>query len=106
MARVAPNSGSKALYFLCILSGATLLYLDITYKSFDNIKNIYISTTISSKYLLKKITFDPFIYLYEISSSKSQLINENKRITKKKKYKDIFFSLVILRKSFIYRKLI
>ena len=80
MARVAPNSGSKALYFLCILSGATLLYLDITYKSFDNIKNIYISTTISSKYLLKKITFDPFIHLYEISSSKSQLINENKTL--------------------------
>ena len=80
MARVAPNSGSKALYFLCILSGAILLYLDITYKSFDNIKNIYISTTISSKYLLKKITFDPFIYLYEISSSKSQLINENKTL--------------------------
>ena len=80
MARVAPNSGSKAIYLLCILAGAILLYLDIAYKSFDSIKNTYISTTISSTYLLKKITVDPFIYLYDLSSSKSHLINENKNL--------------------------
>ena len=80
MARVAPNSGSKAIYLLCILSGSILLYLDIAYKSFDSIKNTYISTTITSTYLLKKITVDPFIYLYELSLSKSHLINENKNL--------------------------
>jgi len=80
MARVAPNSGSKAIYLLCILAGTILLYLDIAYKSFDSIKNTYISTTISSTYLLKKITVDPFIYLYDLSSSKSHLINENKNL--------------------------
>ena len=80
MARVAPNSGSKAIYLLCILAGAILLYLDIAYKSFDSIKNTYISTTISSTYLLKKITVDPFIYLYDLSSSKSHLVNENKNL--------------------------
>jgi len=80
MARVAPNSGSKAIYLLCILAGTILLYLDIAYKSFDSIKNTYISTTISSTYLLKKITVDPFIYLYDLSSSKSHLVNENKNL--------------------------
>lgn len=80
MARVAPSSSSKALYFLCILAGAILLYVDITYKSFDTIKNTYISTTISTKFLFKKITIDPFIYLYELSSSKSQLINKNRNL--------------------------
>ena len=80
MARVAPNSGSKAIYLLCILAGAILLYLDIAYKSFDSIKNTYISTAISSTYLLKKITVDPFIYLYDLSSSKSHLVNENKNL--------------------------
>ena len=80
MARVAPNSGSKAIYLLCILSGSILLYLDIAYKSFDSIKNTYISTTITSTYLLKKITVDPFIYIYELSLSKSHLINENKNL--------------------------
>ena len=80
MARVAPNSGSKAIYLLCMLAGAILLYLDIAYKSFDSIKNTYISTTISSTYLLKKITVDPFIYLYDLSSSKSHLVNENKNL--------------------------
>ena len=80
MARVAPNSGSKAIYLLCILSGSILLYLDIAYKSFDSIKNTYISTTITSTYLIKKITLDPFIYIYKLSLSKSYLINENKNL--------------------------
>ncbi|MFQ3339783.1 MAG: hypothetical protein ACI9SS_000072 [Gammaproteobacteria bacterium] len=80
MARVAPSSSSKALYFLCILLGAILLYVDITYKSFDTIKNTYISTTISTKYLLKKLSIDPLIYIYEVSKSKSSLINKNKNL--------------------------
>ena len=80
MSRVAPTSGSKALYFLCITLSAFLLYLDVNYKSFERAKNIYKSFTISSSYLIKRITLDPFSYIYEISKEKSKLIEENKKL--------------------------
>jgi len=80
MSRVAPTSGSKALYFLCITLSAFLLYLDINYKSFERAKNLYKSFTISSSYLIKRITLDPFSYIFEISKEKSKLIEENKKL--------------------------
>ena len=80
MSRVAPTSGSKALYFLCITLSAFLLYLDINYKSFERAKNLYKSFTISSSYLVKRITIDPFSYIYKISKEKTKLIEENKKL--------------------------
>ena len=76
MSRVAPTSGSKALYFLCIALSSFLLYLDINYKSFERAKNLYKSFTISSSYLLKRVTIDPVNYIFEISKEKSKLIEE------------------------------
>jgi len=60
MARAAPTSGSKFLFILCLLLGSLFLYLDINYKSFDSVKNYYQSFKISSSYLLRKVTVDPF----------------------------------------------
>ena len=80
MSRVAPTSGSKALYFLCIALSSFLLYLDINYKSFERAKNLYKSFTISSSYLLKRVTIDPVNYIFEISKEKSKLIEENKKL--------------------------
>ena len=80
MSRVAPTSGSKALYFLCIALSSFLVYLDINYKSFERAKNLYKSFTISSSYLLKRVTIDPFSYIFEISKEKSKLLEENKKL--------------------------
>ena len=80
MSRVSTTSGSKVLYFFCIVLSAFLLYVDINYKSFETAKNLYKSFTISSTYLLKRVTVDPFIYIFEISKEKSRLMEENKKL--------------------------
>ena len=82
MSRVAPTAGSKVLYFLCIALSSFLLYLDINFKSFERAKNLYKSFTISSSYLLKRLTIDPLNYMFEISKEKSKLIEENKKLKK------------------------
>ena len=80
MSRVSTSPVSKSLYFFCIVLSLFLLYVDINYKSFERTKNFYKSFTISSAYLLKRVTVDPFIYIFEISKEKSGLIEENKKL--------------------------
>lgn len=80
MSRVSTSPVSKSLYFFCIVLSLFLLYVDINYKSFERTKNLYKSFTISSAYLLKRVTVDPFIYIFEISKEKSWLIEENKKL--------------------------
>ena len=80
MSRVAPTSGTKVLYFLCITISGFLIYLDLNYKSFEGIKNFYQSFIISSSYLFKTATVEPIKFLYNISKDKSDLINENKKL--------------------------
>jgi len=80
MSRVSTSPVSKSLYFFCIVLSLFLLYVDINYKSFERTKNLYKSFTISSAYLLKRVTVDPFIYIFEISKEKSGLIEENKKL--------------------------
>ena len=48
MSRVVPTRGTKTLSFLFICLSALLIYIDITYKSFEGIKNSYKSFAISS----------------------------------------------------------
>ena len=80
MARVAPTTGSKILYLLCLIIGSLLLYVDINYKSFEGVKNNYKSALITTSYLAKSLTIDPFVYIYELSKMKSTLIDENKQL--------------------------
>ena len=80
MSRVSTSPVSKSLYFFCIVLSLFLLYVDINYKSFERTKNLYKSFTISSAYLLKRVTVDPFIYIFEISKEKSRLMEENKKL--------------------------
>ena len=80
MSRVALTHVSKLLYFFCIVLSFFLIYIDINYKSFEKAKNLYKSFTISSSYILKRVTIDPFYYVYEISKEKSKLIEENKQL--------------------------
>ena len=80
MARVAPTTGSKILYILCVIVGSLLLYIDINYKSFEAVKNNYKSALITSSYIAKSIMIDPFVYIYELSKTKSILIDQNKKL--------------------------
>ena len=80
MSRVVPTRGTKTLSFLFICLSALLIYIDITYKSFEGIKNSYKSFTISSTYLLKAISIDPLYKTYKLFTDKSQLIKENKEL--------------------------
>jgi rod shape-determining protein MreC len=80
MSRVAPTRNSKILSFLFISLSALLLYLDTTYKSFESVKNIYKSFSISTSYILKKSVIDPISYIYELSLDKSYLLKENKEL--------------------------
>ena len=80
MSRVVPTRGTKTSSFLFICLSALLIYIDITYKSFEGIKNSYKSFTISSTYLLKAISIDPLYKTYKLFNDKSQLIKENKEL--------------------------
>ena len=73
MSRVAPTSGSKILYFLCITISGFLIYTDLKYKSFEGIKFFYQSLSISSSYIIKNITIEPLKYLYKISKDKFEI---------------------------------
>ena len=80
MSRVVPTRGTITLSFLFICLSAFLIYIDITYKSFEGIKNSYKSFAISSTYLLKAISIDPLYKTYKLVTDKSQLIKENKEL--------------------------
>lgn len=80
MSRVAPTFGSKLLYFFFVCISGLFLYFDLNFKSFEGVKSFYQSTIISSKYLFKKVTLEPLSFFYETTKSKSDLINENKKL--------------------------
>jgi len=80
MSRVAPTLGTKFLYVLCILFSIFLIYTDLKLKWFGDIKNLYHSVIISTKYVIKTTTIKPFTYLYQTSIDKNELINENKKL--------------------------
>ena len=80
MSRVAPTLGTKFLYVLCILFSIFLIYTDLKLKWFGDIKNLYHSVIISTKYVIKTTTIKPLTYLYQTSIDKNELINENKKL--------------------------
>ena len=98
MARVAPTTRSKILYFLCLIIGSLLLYVDINYKSFEGVKNNYKSALITTSYLAKNLTIDPFVYIYELSKMKSTLINENKQL-KRELDESYLYNFIISRET-------
>jgi rod shape-determining protein MreC len=80
MSRVAPTAGSKILYLICVLMSLSLIYVDIKYKPFEGIKNLYKSFLISSSYILKNITVEPAEHFYYLVKDKSKIRNENKHL--------------------------
>ncbi|NCX11038.1 MAG: rod shape-determining protein MreC, partial [Proteobacteria bacterium] len=89
MSRVAPTSGSKLLYFLCICISGLFIYMDLNYKSFEGIKHTYKSFVVSSNYFLKLVTVDLVSDFHQMTKQKSQLIAENLIKVNNKQYLDL-----------------
>ena len=102
MARNTPTPGQKITYFLIILFGVFLLYIDINTQTFSGIKNGFSSLKISSSYLLKKYSIDQITELSRLFKSKDYLSKENKMLKEKldKSYLDNF--IISREKSFFY----
>ena len=80
MARNTPTPGQKISYFLVILFGISLLYMDINTNAFNGVKNVFSSFKISSSYLLKKYSIDQITELRRLFKSKDYLLKENKML--------------------------
>ena len=102
MARNTPTPGQKISYFLVILFGVFLLYLDINTNTFNSVKNVFSSFKISSSYLLKKYSIDQITELSRLFKSKNYLSKENKMLKEKldESYLDNF--VISREKSFFY----
>ena len=102
MARNTPTPGQKIAYFLVILFGIFILYLDINTQTFNGIKNGFSSLKISSSYLLKKYSIDQITELSRLFKSKDYLSKENKMLKEQldKSYLDNF--IISREKSFFY----
>ena len=80
MARISPTPGQKLTFVFFTLLSAIILYLDITTNNFDAIKNGFKSVKITSFYIVKNISIEPIKSLINLSKSKNELINENKKL--------------------------
>ena len=102
MARNTPTPGQKISYFLVILFGVFLLYLDINTNTFNSVKNVFSSFKISSSYLLKKYSIDQITELSRLFKTKNYLSKENKMLKEKldESYLDNF--VISREKSFFY----
>ena len=78
MARAAPTPGQKLSFIFFIILGSLILYIDITSNNFQSIKNGFKSLKISSFYIAKEISIEPLKSIFNLSKSKSQLVEENK----------------------------
>ena len=78
MARAAPTPGQKLSFIFFIILGSLILYIDITSNNFQSIKNGFKSFKISSFYIAKEISIEPLKSIFNLSKSKSQLVEENK----------------------------
>ena len=78
MARAAPTPGQKLSFIFFIILSSLILYIDITSNNFQSIKNGFKSFKISSFYIAKEISIEPLKSIFNLSKSKSQLVEENK----------------------------
>ena len=78
MARAAPTPGQKLSFIFFIILSSLILYIDITTNNFQSIKNGFKSFKISSSYFVKEISIEPFKSIFNLTKSKSQLVEENK----------------------------
>tara|TARA_Y100000746_G_scaffold37854_1_gene28238 strand:+ start:51 stop:887 length:837 start_codon:yes stop_codon:yes gene_type:complete len=80
MAGKIPTSGQKILYLSFVFLGSIIFYFDFTTNSFQSIKNGYTSFKISSIFLIKETTIEPFKNFFNLTKSKENLIQENNNL--------------------------
>ena len=80
MARIAPGNTPKLAYTLLLVLASLFLYLDLQYKTFTPTKNFFNSALLSSNLLIKNIFFKPISNLYNLTTSKNDLIKLNQSL--------------------------
>ena len=80
MARIAPGNTPKLAYTLLLVLSSLFLYLDLQYKTFTPTKIFFNSALLSSNLLIKNIFFKPISNLYNLTTSKNDLIKLNQSL--------------------------
>ena len=80
MARIAPGNTPKFAYVVLLILASLFLYLDLQYKTFTSTKNIFNSALLSSNLLIKNILLKPISNLYNLTTSKNDLIKLNRSL--------------------------
>ena len=77
MARIAPGNTPKFAYVVLLILASLFIYLDLQYKTFTSTKNVFNSALLSSNLLIKNILLKPISNLYNLTTSKNDLIKLN-----------------------------
>ena len=80
MARIAPGNTPKFAYVVLLILASLFIYLDLQYKTFTSTKNIFNSALLSSNLLIKNILLKPISNLYNLTTSKNDLIKLNRSL--------------------------
>lgn len=80
MARIAPGNTPKFAYVVLLILASLFIYLDLQYKTFTSTKNVFNSALLSSNLLVKNILFKPISNLYNLTTSKNDLIKLNRSL--------------------------
>lgn len=80
MARIAPGNTPKFAYVVLLILASTFLYLDLQYKTFTVTKNIFNSGLLTSNLIIKNLIFKPISNLYNLTTSKKELIQLNQSL--------------------------
>ena len=80
MARIAPGNTPKFAYVVLLILASLFLYLDLQYKTFTSTKNVFNSALLSSNLLIKNILLKPISNLYNLTTSKNDLIKLNRSL--------------------------
>ena len=80
MARIAPGNTPKFAYVVLLILASLFIYLDLQYKTFTSTKNVFNSALLSSNLLIKNILLKPISNLYNLTTSKNDLIKLNRSL--------------------------
>ena len=80
MARIAPGNTPKFAYVVLLILASLFIFLDLQYKTFTSTKNVFNSALLSSNLLIKNILLKPISNLYNLTTSKNDLIKLNRSL--------------------------
>ena len=80
MARIAPGNTPKFASVVLLILASLFIYLDLQYKTFTSTKNVFNSALLSSNLLIKNILLKPISNLYNLTTSKNDLIKLNRSL--------------------------